>query len=163
MRTFRRRACDVATVWISRSIGRRWTDGREPISSSASNDRPNRTTDGWQDGSGLIMLARHPRPDVRGTVPKHNTPAEFVLSQDTDGVTIGEHQIGKIQHQDTAGRLCIDYLAQLVHAVGAKLTADREHNRSTAGAMNFQHRPRRSERNCQAIWKVPERAGVSQK
>src|SRR5207245_1693315 len=41
-RTFRRRACDVATVWISRSTGRRWIDGREPISSSTSNDRANR-------------------------------------------------------------------------------------------------------------------------
>ena len=90
------------------------------------------------------MLARHPRPDVRGTVPKHNTPADFVLSQDSDGVTICEHQIGKIQHKDTAGRLGIDYLAQLVHIVGVKLTADREHNRSAAGAMNFQHRLRRS-------------------
>ena len=38
--TFRRRACDVATVWISRSIGRRRTDGRAPISSSASSDGP---------------------------------------------------------------------------------------------------------------------------
>jgi hypothetical protein len=28
------------------------------------------------------------------------------------------------------------------------LTADREHNRSVARAMNSQHRPRRSERNC---------------
>jgi Zn-finger nucleic acid-binding protein len=42
------------------------------------------------------------------------------------------------------------------------LTADREHNRSAAGAMNFQHRPRRSERNCQAIRKVPECRGVWQ-
>jgi hypothetical protein len=87
------------------------------------------------------MLARYPRPDVRGTIAKDNTSSIFVLSQETDGVTIGEHQIGKIQHQDTAGRLCIDYLAQLVHIVGVKLTADREHNRSAAGAMNFQHRP----------------------
>ena len=36
--TSRRRACDVATVWISRSIGRTWTDGKAPISSSASSD-----------------------------------------------------------------------------------------------------------------------------
>ena len=108
------------------------------------------------------MLARHPRPDVRGTVPKHNTPAGFVLSQDTDGVTICEHQIRKIQHKDTAGRLCIDYLAQLVHIVGVKLTADREHNRSAARAMNLQHRPRPSERNCQATRKVLERTGVWQ-
>ena len=106
------------------------------------------------------MLARHPRPDVRGTVPKHNAPADFVLSQDTDGVTICEHQIGKIQHKDTAGRLCIDYLAQLVPIVGVKLTTDREHNRSAARAMNLQHRHRRVERNWQAIRKVPERAGV---
>jgi hypothetical protein len=108
------------------------------------------------------MLARHPRPDVRGTVPKHNTPADFVLSQDSDGVTISEHQIGQIQHKDIAGRLGIDDLAQLVHIVGVKLTADREHNRSAAGGMNFQHRPRRSERNCQAIRKVPEHTGVWQ-
>jgi len=108
------------------------------------------------------MLNCHPRPDVRGTVPKHNTPADLVLPQGTDGVTICKHQIGKIQHKDTAGRLCIEYLAQLGHTVGVKLTADREHNRSAAGAMNFQHRPRRSERNCQAIRKVPERAGVWQ-
>ena len=108
------------------------------------------------------MPAPHPRPDVRGTIAKDNTPAGFVLPQDTDGVTICEHQIGKIQHKDTAGRLCIDYVAQLVHIVGVKLTADREYNRSAAGTMNFQHRPRRSERNCQAIRKVPERTGVWQ-
>ena len=87
------------------------------------------------------MLARHPRPDVCGTVLEHNTPAGFVLSQDTDCVTIREHQIGKIQHKDTVGGLSIDYLAQLVHTLGVKLTADREHDRSAAGAMNFQHRP----------------------
>jgi hypothetical protein len=87
------------------------------------------------------MLARHPPPDVRGTIAKDNTSSGFVLSQETDGVTIGEDQVRKIQDKDTAGRLCIDYLAQLVHRVGVKLTADREHNRSAAGAMNFQHRP----------------------
>jgi len=117
--------------------------------------------DGWQDGSGLIVLARHPRPDVRGTIAKHNTPAGFVLSQDTDSVTICEHQVGKIQHKDTAGRLCIDYLAQPVHVVRVKLTADREHSRATPRTMNFQHSTRRSS-NCQAIRKVPERTGVWQ-
>jgi hypothetical protein len=110
----------------------------------------------------LIVLARHPRPDVRGTITKDNTSSSFVLSQETDGVTIGEDQVRKIQDKDTAGRLCIDYLAQLVHTVGVKLTADREHNLSAAGAMNFQHRPRISERNCQATRKVPERTGVWQ-
>ena len=108
------------------------------------------------------MLARHPRPDVRGTIAKDNTSSSLVLSQETDGVTIGEDQVRKIQDKDTAGRLCIDYLAELVYMVGVKSTADREHNRSAAGAMNFQHRPRRSERNCQAIRKVPERTGVWQ-
>jgi hypothetical protein len=108
------------------------------------------------------MLAHHPGPDVPWTITKDNTSAGFVLSQEADCVTIGEHQIGKIQHKDTAGRLCIDYLAQLVHRVGVKLTADREHYLSAAGAMNFQHRPRRFERNCRAIRKVPERTGVWQ-
>jgi hypothetical protein len=92
-------------------------------------------------GSRLIMLASHPRPDVRGTIAKDNTSSSFVLSQETDGVTIGEDQVRKIQDKDTAGRLCIDYLAQLVHIVGVKLTADGEHYFSAAGAMNFQHRP----------------------
>ena len=96
------------------------------------------------------MLARHPRPDVRGTVPKHNTPADFVLSQDTDGVAICEHQIGKIQHKDTGGRRCVDDLAQLAHIVSVKLTADLEHNRSGPRAMNFQHRPGCHTCNCQA-------------
>jgi hypothetical protein len=101
----------------------------------------------------LIILARHPRPDVRWTVAKHNTPAGFVLSQDTDGVTIGQDQIGEIEHKDTAGRLGIDYLAQFIHIVRVKSTADREHNCSAARAMNFQHRPRPCERNCEAIRK----------
>jgi hypothetical protein len=108
------------------------------------------------------MLARHPPPDVRGTIAKDNTSSSFVLSQETDGVTIGEDQVRKIQDKDTADRLCIDYLAQLVHIVRVELTANREHNRPAARAMNFQHRPRRSERNCQAIRKVPERAGIWQ-
>ena len=97
------------------------------------------------------MLARHPGPDVRGTVTKNNTSSGFVLPQETDGVTIGEDQIRKIQDRDAASRLGVDQLAQFVHVVRVKLTADREHNRSAARAMNFQHRPRRSERNCQAI------------
>ena len=105
------------------------------------------------------MLAFHPGPDVRGTIAKDNTSSSLALSQETDGVTIGEDQVRKIQDKDTAGRLCIDYLAQLVHIVGVKLTADREHNRSAAGGMNFQHRPRRTERNCQAIRRVPEHTG----
>jgi len=100
------------------------------------------------------VLARHPRPNVCGTIAKDNTSSSLVLSQETDGVTIGEDQVRKIQDKDTAGRLCIDDLAQLVHTVGVKLTADREHNRSATGAMNFQHRPRRSERNCRAIRKA---------
>jgi hypothetical protein len=41
-------------------------------------------------GSRLIMLTRHPRPDVRGTIAKDNTSAGFVLSQEVNGVTIRE-------------------------------------------------------------------------
>jgi hypothetical protein len=107
----------------------------------------------------LIVVASYPGPDVRGTVAKHNTPEHFVLSQDTDGVTIGEDQVRKIQDENAASGLDVDELAQLVHIIRVKLTADREHNRSAARAMNFQHQPRRSERNCQAIRKVRERTG----
>jgi hypothetical protein len=110
----------------------------------------------------LIVLARHPRPDIGGTVTKHNTSSGFVLPQETDGVTIGEDQIREIQDRDAASRLGVDELAQLVHIVRVKVTADREHNRSAARAMNLQHRPRPSERNCQATRKVPERTGVWQ-
>jgi hypothetical protein len=45
---------------------------------------------------GLIVLARHPPPDVRGTVAKDNTSASFVLSQEADCVAIREDQIHKI-------------------------------------------------------------------
>lgn len=108
----------------------------------------------------MIVLTSYPGPDVRGTVAKHNPPARFVLPQDADGVTIGEDQIRKVQDKDATGRLDVDYLAQLVYAPRVKLTADREHNRPAARAMNSQHRPRRPERNCRAIQEVPERAGV---
>jgi hypothetical protein len=108
------------------------------------------------------MLAHHPRPDVRGAIAKDNTSSSFVLSQKTDGVTIGKDQVRQIQDKDNAGRLCIDDLAQLLHTVRIKLTADRKHNLSAAGALNSQHRPHRSERNCQATRKVPERTGVWQ-
>jgi hypothetical protein len=57
---------------------------------------------------GLIVLGRHPRPDVRRTVAKHSTPAGFVPSQDTDRVTICEDQISKIQDKDTPERLRVD-------------------------------------------------------
>jgi hypothetical protein len=89
----------------------------------------------------LIRLVRHPGPDVRGTIAKDNTSAGFVLSQEANGVAIREDQIRKIQDKDTAGRLCFDYMAQLVHIVGVKLTTDREDNRSATRAMNFQHLP----------------------
>ena len=46
--------------------------------------------------SGLIMLALHPGPDVRGTIAKDNPSAGFVLSQEVNGVTIREDQIRKI-------------------------------------------------------------------
>ena len=110
----------------------------------------------------MIVVASYPGPDVRGTVAKHNTPERFVLSQDTDGVTIGEDQVRKIQEKNSASGLDVDELAQFVHIVRVKLTADCEHNRPAARAMNFQHQARRSERNCQAIRKVPERTDISQ-
>ena len=71
------------------------------------------------------MLAHHPRPDVRGTIAKDNTSSSFVLSQDTDGVTIDEDQVRKIQDKDTGGRLCVDDVAQLLHMVRIKSAADR--------------------------------------
>jgi hypothetical protein len=89
----------------------------------------------------LIVPAHHPRPDVRGTIAKDNTSSRFVLSQEMDGVTIGEDQIGKVQDEDAACRLGVDQLAQCVHTLRVELTADREHNRLAARAMNSQHRP----------------------
>ena len=58
--------------------------------------------------SGVIILARHPGPDVRGTIAKDNTSSSFVLSQETDGVTIGEDQVRKIQDRDATSRLGVD-------------------------------------------------------
>jgi hypothetical protein len=72
---------------------------------------------------------------------KDNTSPGFVLSQETDRVAIGEDQVRQIQHKDAAGRLGVDQLAEFVHIVRVKVTADREHNGSAAGAMDFQHRP----------------------
>ena len=46
-------------------------------------------TDAWT-ASGLIMLAHHPGPDVRGTIAKDNTTAGFVLVQEVNGVTVRE-------------------------------------------------------------------------
>ncbi len=57
---------------------------------------------------GAIILAHHPRPDVRGTIAKDNTSSSFVLSQEVDGVTIGEDQIGKVQDNDATSRLVVD-------------------------------------------------------
>src|SRR5579872_3974301 len=58
--------------------------------------RRNRTTDVGGTVSGLIMLARHPGPDVRGTIAQDNTAAGFLLSQKANGVAIRENQIPKI-------------------------------------------------------------------
>jgi hypothetical protein len=96
----------------------------------------------------VIGLAHYPRADVRGTVAKDNTSSGFVLSQETDGVTIGEDQIRQIQDKDAVRRLGVDQLAQFAHTVCVKVAADREYNRSAARAMNFQHRHRCSQRNC---------------
>jgi hypothetical protein len=93
---------------------------------------------------------------------KDDTSSRFVLSQETDGVTIREDQIRKIQDKDATIRLGVDQLAQFAHIVRVKVTADRQHSRSAARAMNLQHRPRPSERNCQATRKVIERTGVWQ-
>ena len=59
-------------------------------------------------GSALIVLARHPRPNVCGTIAKDNTTAGFVLSQEVNGVTIREDQIRKIQDKDVTSRLGVD-------------------------------------------------------
>jgi hypothetical protein len=103
----------------------------------------------------LAVIARHPRPDVCGTVLEHDASAGFVFSQHPDSVTIREHQIGQIQHKDITGRLSINYLAQLVHTLGGKLTAYREHYCSAVGAMNFQHRPVAFERKWHASRGMP--------
>jgi len=79
---------------------------------------------------------------------KDDTSSSLVLSQDADGVAIGEDQVCEIQDKDAAGLLVVDELAQFVHVGRVKLTDDREHNRSAACAMNFQHRPCHCERNC---------------
>ena len=100
--------------------------------------------------STLIVVARHPRPDVRGTIAKDNTASRVVLSQETDGVTIGEEQIRQIENRDAISRLGVDQLAQFVDTVRVKLTTDPEDNRSADRAMNSQHWPRCAERNCQA-------------
>jgi hypothetical protein len=71
------------------------------------------------------------------------------LSQETDGVTIGEEQISQIQHKHVAGGLCVDDVAQLVQIASVKLTADSEHDRSGPSPVNSQHRSGCSERNCQ--------------
>jgi hypothetical protein len=96
----------------------------------------------------VLVLAPHPRPDVRGTIAKDNTASGVVLSQETDGVTIGEDQIRQIENGDAFSRFGVDQLTQFVDTVRVKLTADREHNRSAGRAMDSQHRPRRSERKC---------------
>lgn len=112
--------------------------------------------------SGLIMLADHPRPDVGGTIAEDDPSPGFVLSQETDGVAIGKNQIHEIEDKDVASRLGVEQVAQFVHILRVKSTADREHNGSAARAMNSQHRPRRSKRNCRAIRRAAERKGVCQ-
>ena len=52
--------------------------------------RSRESDDGRLDVSGLIMLAHHPGPDVRGAIAKDNTTAGFVLAQEVNGVTIRE-------------------------------------------------------------------------
>lgn len=89
----------------------------------------------------LVVFSRHPRSDIRRTVAKHNPPAGFVLSQDTDRVTICEDEIGKVQHKDTPRRLYVYGLAEFAHAASVKLTADCEHHRTIPDAVDFQHRP----------------------
>jgi hypothetical protein len=71
---------------------------------------------------------------------KDNTPSSFVLSQETDGVPIGEDQVRQIQDKDATSRLGVNQLAKFVDIVRTKLAADREHNRSAAHAIDFQHR-----------------------
>jgi hypothetical protein len=89
----------------------------------------------------VILLAQHPRTDVRGTIAKNNTPASFVPSQKVHAVTICEDQIRQIHDEDVISRLGVDELTQFVDIVGTESTANREHNSSVLCAMNFQHRP----------------------
>ncbi len=56
----------------------------------------------------LIVLARHPPPDVRGTVANDNASASFVLSQEADCIVIREDQIHKIYDKDGTSRLGVD-------------------------------------------------------
>jgi hypothetical protein len=86
---------------------------------------------------------------------KDHTSPGFGLSQETDSVPIGKDQVRQIQDKDATSRLGVDEMAQFVHVVSVKATADREHHGSAAGAMDFQHRPVALERNCQASRKSP--------
>jgi len=88
----------------------------------------------------VIILAEHPPSDVGGTIAKGNTSSRFALSQETDGITIGEDQIREVQNGHAAGRLGVDQSAQFVHVVRFKVTADREDDRSATCAMDSQHR-----------------------
>jgi len=115
------------------------TEGRE-VNGSTPAGVPRRK--GGQDlALGSTFLAHYPRADVHRTVPKDDTTIGFVLSQQTDGVTIGKDQIHQIQHQDITSRFGVDELTQFVHMVDVELAADREHDLSAPRAVNFQHRP----------------------
>jgi hypothetical protein len=54
------------------------------------------------------MLARHPRPDERGTIAKDHPSSGFVLSQETDGVSIGEDQVREIEDKGATSPLGVD-------------------------------------------------------
>jgi hypothetical protein len=83
-----------------------------------------------------MILPRHPRPDISGAIAKDNTASGFVLSQETDSLTIGKDQVRKVQNGDTTRRLGVDELGQFVHTLGSESTADREYRPSAARAMN---------------------------
>ena len=71
--TFRRCACDGATVWSSPSIGRRWTDGRAPISSFASSDR--------------LCPTRSPHTSVNGGRGSPRLPCDTTIPDDSPAMS----------------------------------------------------------------------------
>ncbi len=67
----------------------------------------------------MLFPARHPAPDVRRTVAKHNA-LTFTPAQETDGFTIDENQVLEVQHDGPACRFHREQLEQLAYVVGFK-------------------------------------------
>jgi hypothetical protein len=85
-----------------------------------------------------FSFTRHPRPNVRRTVPKDDAVVG-ARAKKTDDIAVDQDDVLEIQHATPPNRFRAKEHGQLADVVGPKSTAHRHDDIVVCRALNFQH------------------------